>query len=84
MMYRIHDSSNATTSICAAIEEAIEQVETALRRQEAKGSKVKREEMGRWLIHDGQNTDLVWIEDEQGTVISFARRGARSAEPATV
>lgn len=73
MSYTIYDTSNTSTATCGALEEAIERVEAALQLEENRGCRVEREVQGRWAIYHGTEIDLLWIEADNGSVISFAR-----------
>lgn len=71
--YTIYDTSSLSTATCQGLEVAIRMVEAALSKEEKKGRRVQREFAGRWAIYDGNTIDLLWIEANNGSVVSFAR-----------
>lgn len=73
MSFLVYDTTREETETCGAIQDAIARVESRLQAEESRGSKVEREDKGRWAIYRAETIDLVWIEDTQGSVVSFAR-----------
>jgi hypothetical protein len=73
MAYTIYDSGTACTSTCERLDEAIRVVNDELSREEESGRVIDREREGRWAIYDGPIIKLLWIEAENGSVVSFSR-----------
>jgi hypothetical protein len=73
MAYTIYDTSTSTSSTCEQLDEAIRVVNEELSREEQDGRIVDREREGRWAIYDGPTIKLLWIEAENGSVVSFSR-----------
>ena len=73
MAYKIFDTATASTSVCDHLDEAIRVVNEELSREEKVGRIIDREREGRWAIYDGPIIKLLWIEAENGSVVSFSR-----------
>jgi len=73
MSYTIRDSGSTPLATCDQLDDAIRVVDAELVKEEHHGRIVDREREGRWAIYDGYIVKLLWIETDNGSVISFAR-----------
>jgi hypothetical protein len=74
MPYTIRDTGSPKVATCEQLEEAIRVVNTELVKEELRGRVVDREREGRWAIYDGFIIKMLWIETDNGSVVSFARQ----------
>jgi len=74
MSYRIYDTGTSSFSNYDDLDEAIRLVDHELTQEELQGRIVDREREGRWAIYDGLIIKMLWIETDDGSVVSFARQ----------
>ena len=73
MAYTIYDTGTSSTSTCERLDDAIRVVNQELVKEELEGRIIDREREGRWAIYDGPIIKLLWIESDNGSVVSFSR-----------
>jgi hypothetical protein len=74
MPYTIRDTGTAKVATCEHLDDAIRVVNAELVKEELRGRVIDREREGRWAIYDGFIIKMLWIETDNGSVISFARQ----------
>jgi hypothetical protein len=74
MPYTIRDTGTAKVATCEHLDDAIRIVNSELVKEELRGRVIDREREGRWAIYDGFIIKMLWIETDNGSVISFARQ----------
>src|SRR5690349_24732249 len=77
MAYTIRDTGSAQVATYQHLDDAIRVVNAELIKEERRGRIIDREREGRWAIYDGFMIKMLWIETEDGSVVSFARRRNR-------
>jgi hypothetical protein len=80
MPYTIRDTGSPKVATCEHLEEAIRVVNAELVKEELRGRVIDREREGRWAIYDGFIIKMLWIETDNGSVISFARQKRMQVE----
>jgi len=73
MSYRIYDTGTSDITLYDNLDDAIRVVDQELTKEELHGRIVDREREGRWAIYDGFVIKMLWIETDNGSVVSFAR-----------
>lgn len=73
MPYLIRDTGSSAVAACDDLDDAIRTVNRELTEEERRGRIIDREREGRWAIYDGFIIKMLWIETDNGSVVSFAR-----------
>jgi hypothetical protein len=83
MPYIIRDTGSAQVATCEHLEDAIRVVKAELVKEEHHGRVIDRDLEGRWAIYDGFVVKMLWIETDNGSVVSFARQKMRPGSTAS-
>ena len=83
MTYTIRDTGSAQVATCEHLEDAIRIVKAELVKEEHYGRVIDRDLEGRWAIYDGFVVKMLWIETDNGSVVSFARQKMRQGNTAS-